>query len=372
MSKPEWQMVFVLPNLELEQANRKTEPLTLGLDGIAIVPTADERVEAVRSWSSAADRFLDSFHDGNGNAIDPPVLVATNEWLELFQKDAEPVIAFRNAVAMSAVLLARARGPSGSWLGTSWSDSYDYHPAQLRLDGSKFDLRTPALNSIGFQLKGLSITPDLGLPRNRLGPLDDALGLRLGRIWRMRYIQRRSLKKTARVFRSLETAYEAASVGFKNYSSLVELGMDAVYWANAIEVLAMPPEGDVLKWDSVRLIGEFDWDEPELGKRKYWVGKGKKQTRMNLAQRLFLHLYTARSKFVHGDSVSEKLLLPHGPEAPSILSLASTLYRTALLTVLDSNWPWRPSLDQWISMSVWGASSYERHLLAAVGDGEWH
>lgn len=225
--KPEWEMVFVLPNLELDQGNNPTEPLTLGLEGIAIVPAVDERVVAVRSWSKAADRFLDAFHDGTGHPISPPVLMVRLDWAEAFAKDAEPVIAFRNAVAMSAVALSRARGPGGSWLGTSWSDSYDYHPAQLRLDGSEFDVRTPALHSIGFQLKGLSITPDLGLPRNSLGPLDDELGFRLGRVWRMRYLHRRQLRKTARVFRSLETAYEASSVGFKNYSSLTEVGMDA-------------------------------------------------------------------------------------------------------------------------------------------------
>lgn len=364
-------MVFVLPNLDLNQGNRDTEPLTLGLDGIAIVPTSDQRVSAVRSWSTAADRFLSAFHDGHGRAIGPAVLVARTDWMDRFAKDPEPVIAFRNAVAMSAVLLARARGPGGSWLGASWSDSFDYHPAQLRLDGSKFDLHTPALNSTGLQLENLSITPDLGLPRNRLGQLDNGLGLRLGRVWRRRYLKRRSLRTTARVFRSLEIAYQAASVGFKNYSSLTEVGMDAVYWANAIEVLAMPPTGDVSKWDSVRLLGSFEWlHEPELRKRKYWARRGKERTHMNLAQRLFLHLYSARSKFVHGDTVSENLLLPYGPEAPSILSLASTLYRTALFTVLEANWPWKPSLNQSIAMSL-GARVYHRHLLAVTDDEEW-
>ena len=61
-------------NLDLEQGNNPTEPLTLGLEGIAIVPASDERVSAVRSWSKAADRFLGAFHDGTGDRIDPPVL----------------------------------------------------------------------------------------------------------------------------------------------------------------------------------------------------------------------------------------------------------------------------------------------------------
>ena len=59
------------------------------------------------------------------------------------------------------------------------------------------------------------------------------------------------MRKTAKVFRSLEAAYEALSVGFKNYASLTEVGLDAVHWTTAIEVLASPPDRNVQKWDAL-------------------------------------------------------------------------------------------------------------------------
>ena len=40
---------------------------------------------------------------------------------------------------------------------------------------------------------------------------------------------------------------------------------------------------------------------------------------MTLAQRVYLRLHEARSKFVHGDKVSVKLLLTDGDEAPPLL-----------------------------------------------------
>ena len=80
---------------------------------------------------------------------------------------------------------------------------------------------------------------------------------------------------------------------------------------------------------------------------------------MTFAQKTFLHLYTARSKFVHGDKVSTRLLLPFGDDAPPLLSLASTIYRVALMAHLDKHWPreWRLDL---------AGMAYRDHLLKAI------
>ena len=85
---------------------------------------------------------------------------------------------------------------------------------------------------------------------------------------------------------------------------------------------------------------------------------------MTLAQKIFLHLYGARSKFVHGDKVSTRLLLPFGDDAPPLLSLASTIYRIALMAYLDEHWP----RDLWLDIA---GMDYEDHLLKAVGKSFW-
>ena len=248
-ANPGWQLAFVLPNLGFDERKDTLSELTLGLEGIAIVPASDQRVTSIASWSDATRRFLDSFHDGNGKAITPSTLIVQDDWYKDMSNHVEPVIAFRNAVAIATILRIRAGWPGSGRAGPSWSETFDHHPALLRPDGSGFDFWTPALNSIGFQLDGLSLTPDLRVARTDLRFFDKLLGDRLGRVWHLRYRRRREKHKTEKVFRSLEAAYQALSVGFKSYSSLTEVGLDTVHWTTAIEVLASPPDRDVKKWD---------------------------------------------------------------------------------------------------------------------------
>ena len=231
---PDWQLAFVLPNLCLGRPERSPPKLTLGLEGIAIVPASDPRVAEITEWSTAARRFLGSFHDGNRRETQPAVLIVREDWHSDIVGNPEPVIAFRNAAAIASILPFRAQWQSDGWSGVSWSESFDYHPAQLRLDGTKFDSWTPALNSIGFRLDGLSLTPDLRVPRTELRHVDERLAELLGRVWYLRYRRGREKRKSARVFRSLETAYEALGIRFRSYSSLNEVGLNAVPWATAI------------------------------------------------------------------------------------------------------------------------------------------
>jgi len=372
--RPEWQLVFVLPNLLLRDHHLSPSELTLGLEGIAIVPASDSRVVELKEWSEPAARFLSAFHDGNGTSITPAVLIVRDDWLLDMDRDVEPVISFRNAAALSSVLLNRARNHGGGWLGASWSDTFDYHSAQLRLDGSSFDAWTPALNSMGFQLDGLSLTCDIRLPRNDLGPIDEHLAVRLGRAWRTRYRRRRDLRATGKLFRSLEAAYEASAMRFRNYSSLSEVGLGAVDWATAVEVLASPRNANVTKWHCTDLIAQARRDrEKELWHRKYRFqlrtkkGKPRRFKALNLPQWIFLHVHNARSKFVHGDAVSQKLLLPFGEKAPTLLALASTVYRVALVSYLEKHWPWPRSIDDLDSIDLVPGMTYRQHLLTAVG-----
>ncbi len=367
---PQWRLVFVLPNLRLGEHRLSPSEMTLGLEGIAIVPAVDSRVVEIREWSEPADRFLSSFHDGYGRAITPAVLIVREDWHSGIVANSEAVISFRNAAAAASILPFSARWPSDGGSGVLWSESFDYHPARLRPDGLKFDYRTPALNSIGFRLDGLQLTPDLRVPRTDLTHTDKNLADRLGRAWELRYLRGREKRKTAQVFRSLEVAYDALGLRFTSYSSLSAVGLSVVPWVTAIEVLAAPEARDVKKQDCTRLIGRHEFSDPRLR-----VKPGQRRGQMTLAQELFLRLYAARSKFVHGGKVSTELLLTTGGEAPPLLSLASTIYRTALMAYLEEQWPrqavsspettsWTEQLRQHVRDNH---AIYEDHLLNAIG-----
>lgn len=374
---PEWQLAFVLPNLRLGEHQRSPSALTLGLEGIAIVAGSDARVAEIAEWSEAARSFLRSFHDGNGTAITPAVLIVREDWYSDMAEGPEPLIAFRNAVAAASILPNRAHWPGDGWWSVSWSESFDYHPARLRRDGSKFDFWTPALNSIGFRLRGLSLTPDLRVPRTDLRQTDERLAERLGRVWHLRYRGGKAKHKSARVFRSLEAAFEALGIRFRSYSSLSEIGLNAVPWVTAVEVLASPAEGSVRKWHCTQLIQQHEFSDHRLRQKRCWVKTKQGRRHMTLAQRIFLRLYDARSKFVHGDKVSVRLLLTTGDEAPPLLSLASTVYRTALMASLEEHWARASSVasdDRSLQedfKSVWLDSPYEDHLLKTLGKSFW-
>ena len=100
---------------------------------------------------------------------------------------------------------------------------------------------------------------------------------------------------------------------------------------------------------------------------------------MTLAQKVFLRLYEARSKFVHGEKGSVKLLLTTRDEAPPLLSLASTVYRTALMAYLEEHWPEAPTsltdnapLREVLKHAVRESFfPYEDHLLKAIGKSYW-
>ncbi len=333
-------------------------------------------VDFDRSLGMEHRRALRSFHDGNGKPITPAALIVRHDWHRDIGRDPEPVISFRNAAAVAAILPFRAHWQSDGWAGVSWSEAFDYHPAQLRVDGSKFDAWTPALNSIGFRLRGLSLTPDLRVPRTELSHTDEQLAERLGRMWHLRYRQGQKERKTARAFRSLEAAYEALAIRFKNYSSLQEIGLETVPWTTAIEVLASPPNRYVKPKDCINLLGSASCiHDPKLHERRYEVRVGRETSCVTLPQQVYVHLYNARSKFVHGDEVSTELLLPFGEGAPPLLSLASTIYRTALMAYLEEHWPQEStqrlasdesSLTAYFK-NAWQNSPYEDHLLAAIG-----
>ncbi len=365
--QPKWQLLFVLPNLLLKEGGSGPSQLDLGLEGLAIVSATDPRVVEIKEWSEDACRFLGSFHNGDRKPIIPSVLIVRNDWQSRLGQDPEPVISFRNAAALACILPVRTGSPEGAWGGPAWSDTFDLHPCQLKPDGSHWSIHTPALNKGPIPLDELSLTTDLGLSRPPPLTLDCHLAERLGHVWCRRYWRGQDKQKALRVFRSLESAYEALAIRFKNFASPNEVGLGTVPWATAVEVLASPGSRNVQKWDCTCLIdrGRRPCD-PRLRTRKYWCMTQKEKRRyLTLPQRIYLHLHDARSKFVHGDKISQNLLAPFPNGAP-LLSLASTVYRIALVSYLEEHWPVR---DAWLR-DLAGSFDYERHLLKAIDGGD--
>lgn len=326
---PAWELLFLLPNLTVEPDDLATwgfppqAGLTLGLEGITLTSAKDERVVETLKWSAAAAAWVQSFHDGYWGPVVPAALIAKKGWGSLMGNDPEPVMSFLNAVSVAALLRARAKWPGAGVRGPLWADSFDHHPIELRRDGSALDIGTPAVIHSRVPWTALSLTCDVGLGQREMDCTDERLALRLGAAWKLRYQKKLTDRATTRLFRSIEVANEALRMAPKSYRTIREAASASVRWATSVEMLAAPGDGHVDKRDCLALINENSCSDGEE----------------EIAENVFLRLYKLRNDSVHGREIGLDQLRPFGERAPPLLSLASTVYRLALVAYLNRHWP---------------------------------
>lgn len=346
--------------------------LTLGTQFLALVPSTDQRVHGIAQNSRAAKILLNRFTASTGERICPAVLIVRRDAPNHILRTSEPIVAFRNAIAFSHLLLARARNQ-----GIRWTDHFDFHPTGVSRQGSELITYSPAVIGGGIDLrKYRAMAADyLGVHEERLR-IDDYLYLSLGKAWHHRFISPGTDDRFTRaLFRSLEVAYEAFSVRHKNYGSLHEYGLSTALLVSAIETLAAPAEGDVRKKHALALLSRYSWETPTLRYRRYrvFIEKQNKQKVfrwVNLIQRVYDRLYRARSKFLHGDRVSRRLLVPFesNPDL-SLLRLSGAVYRTALGAYLETRFQRKDRAGElrWMLYGSWILGDYEKDLAQAFG-----
>jgi hypothetical protein len=371
----EWDVLFVLQNLDIEDADkRQLADLTLHTEFLAIVPATDERVLAFQDTAPAAKVLLDGFRDSLGHKLVPSVLIIRRDAPPSIKQNAEATFAFRNSIAVAHLLRARARSHGWGGAGQVWSDIWDIHPTTVNRRGTGLITYSPAVEGSWPKPRRYYAMPSDALSRNlRLRMPDDHLLHVFGQAWRERFVDRVDRRRTRVLFRSLETAYQASSVGGRHYSSLYETGSSLAWWVSAIEILAAPPitprkhrlqmgekrrkkaAPDVRPVDVLNLLSQYEWTEPRF-RRKRATAKAA-EGRINLIQRAYLKMYKARSRFLHGDRVSESLLYFRGTRTPVLDRLASYVYWTALRCFVDKYY------DVPMEVGVFVRSDIERGLL---------
>src|SRR5437762_6100158 len=120
--EPEWHVIYVMPNLaptpdsgskddEDNHANFFWRGVTLDSDSLAISSAYDARVKRAAARDKKVRRLLSSFVDTNGKKLHPSVLIVRDN--SQFVRELEGIIAFRNCVALSVGLKARAAWARG-------------------------------------------------------------------------------------------------------------------------------------------------------------------------------------------------------------------------------------------------------------------
>ena len=360
---PDWELLFVLPNLNLDEVDEKDlTNLTLGTDLLAVVPSRDRRVQQIAETAPAARLLLNAFRGSECEPFRPAALIIRRDAVQRVASQPEAIFAFRNSVALAHVLSARAKAPLRGGGQQVWTDFWDIHPTSITTDGTGLVTYSPAVRGYWPQPERYCATSSDALPRN-LWPAspDDYLLRAFSHAWKRRYYvsPERDVRWTRVLFRSLETAYQACSVGGRHYGSYYEYGTAIALWVSAIEILAAPPPtrrrhklqpgqkrrrkatGNVTPRHVVDLLGHHQWSDRWLRHKRYKVTLARDAAAepVNFIQRVYVRMYEARSRFLHGDHVSPSLLRLPGGTSTTVTRLASHVYWTALIGFLKPHFP---------------------------------
>lgn len=376
-----WEIVRLLPNLALPPASdqRWAEPayaferlaLTLRSDCVAIVPPDDPRVLEFADRFPVSRVLLGAFKDAYGHRTSPSVLIARESGP--IKRSMDTISAFRNAVAFSFILRASADRVGCAQRGAAtWSDLFDFHPAQVDRLGS-IQIHSAALLHIVGTPEALAFSPSPFVDASfDFRFCDVGLSELLSKAWHRGYVRRRMPRGLASVFRSLQVAYQAAAVPVRNAGSLADFGLSVAQWVSALETLLWPVNGRANQYLSLLQLGRLAFEDPRLNARRYTVMFGRKAMRVSFIQKALTLVYRARNAFLHGEPFSKGDLEPWRHRGSNLVLVAAIVYRFALLQQLRVFFPPRPVSDladltperviSWYTDSV-----FERALLLSAG-----
>jgi hypothetical protein len=315
--------------------------MDLGTDLIAIVSSKDSRVSEIRKREPVVGQILDSFYDNLGKRYHPAVMILRPDAPAKVRGSEEAIVAFRNAVALSVILGGRAADARGyGGVSPTWSDTFDFHPAQVSRTG-RYVVLSPALRSVVARSEPLSFTPSPYLPLEGERIYPDAFLYRaLGLEWQRRFVRSSRDQFARSLFRSLEVAYSASAIGAKNQESVHDYGLQVAQWVSAIEILAWPAKQHANLERVLELLQKAPL-HPRLRWRRYRtkLRRDKPPRRMNALERGYTYLHRARNSFLHGNPVSYSSLLTRGRSPAPIPRIAAIVYRAALVSYLSERYP---------------------------------
>jgi hypothetical protein len=322
--------------------------LTLSSRDIAIVPADDPRVVDFAGRYPVTKTLLSSFTDLYGRPA-PPAALIVRQGAPVRRLDA--IAAFRNAVALVFALRARAGILSHKGWGASaaWTDKFDFHAAEVDKKGN-IQIHSAALLHWAGQPKKLCFASSALIDRDiDIRFVDDPLAALLGRAWKDLFVRGRRAGLLRPVFRSLELAYQAGAVPWKNAGSIHDFGLTVAHWVSALETLLWPLNSRASQTLSLQYCTGFGRTDSRLRHRRFRLKRKAKPPKKwdtvsaDASQKLCALMYAARNAFLHGERFATSHLSPKGkwPHL-KVHHGAAVLYRYALIKRLLDIYPPAP------------------------------
>jgi hypothetical protein len=326
-----WNLYGVLHNLDLKT------PFEAGW--IAIVGSADPRLQAIADRNPGVRQLVDSFTDQFGRPKRISALIY-DESASTELRTTEMVRAFHRIFAISSLTNGTSQLLRGRSFQTVNSSLFDLYPIFAGADGKALITFSEAVrdyNDDVGKFRGQTSPYVMNHPLMQPDP-DLLLRGRLLDAWSRHGIRRGGDARFARIFRSLDVAYQAASLALE--SSAYEYGARVALWVSAIEILAHPGT----KAGKVNLPAVVDlmesaaprWSERTLRARTYVLRYWQTTRRVTLASRLYASLYKARNEFLHGNKVGPTaLFVDRKKNRPGLPTVAPLIYEVSLLAALE-------------------------------------
>ena len=364
----DWTPIILLPNLGLE--------ITFEAEGIALVPSSDQRVQAFAMGCPKLAELLNRFHTPFGKKVQPSVLIVDSAVMSV-PVTLDAVTDFRNIAAISVILYERSL--SACWPGTArvkWAESFDFYPWMIGKDGHTFVGNSPALFGVhdvdAFDGQTFPALESLEIDASRV---DSSLFGKLTQEWVKRYIDQKVEWRSTALFRSLSTALHGSRLPSSTAPTIYDAGRLVPLWISALEILVHQGEGHHAGYKQVfDLLESIVWRKPELSKKNYTVRKEQRTLISNVCNAL----YACRDDFLHGNPVSS-MSLKFGDTKMWLSDIAASVYRMALTAFIPITVPTVANVfaengaqsqsadDNALRMKIIGyQSTYEQALLLLI------
>jgi hypothetical protein len=339
-----WSPIAILPNLSASDA----------VEGevVAFAGSGDARVESISRSAPKFAGLLSRFTDAFEVTLDPMVLIVRDDMKPSLTADA--LLSFRDLVAISVIPYSRSLNTVYRNTGRIvYSNSFWIHPWTLSTDNEHLTTRTPAFSGMHIveAFRGQS-SPELPVIQIKDfdTPLFEALLVR----WKRHYFGKHARWEDRALFRSLNMAFQAASLPAGVGANIFDLGRSVSLWVSALEILSHPRIAKADLFTVYPLFEKLTYCDRKVGRRQYaaYVPKWKKdqnkkknakEPRRPLPCWIYGKLFQARNHVLHGNRVTIKTLSPTGTK-DGLFWLAPSLYRLGLSgfmnLVVDKNLPY--------------------------------
>lgn len=235
---------------------------------LMLLASEDERYQYLKKQNPVLKQYLDSFRTCFGKKVNPSIIVRDKSMPKV---DASNLCAFRNAIAIAAVIGARTLSCiRNNTTGHYCTDLFDFHPVSVSGDGTDLIAETPFENSFCCRVDNFAgqPTPAVVYPENIHPAVEDKFMKALLDVVESR--PRKTDEKTFknRVIRSMEMAYYAMRSPFVTLGERSDFGVQISLWVSAFEILANPHHAKVTFKDVGTMIKAVPWRNRKLRTKK--------------------------------------------------------------------------------------------------------